>query len=228
VSINSEKLAALEGVLGHSFSDRQVLVTALTHASLPRQPTNYERLEFLGDRVLGLIVAEMLYRLYPEEKEGDLAKRLTEVVQQKTLVSVAAGLGIAPYLRLSAGEKKAGGTLKDTILADAVEALIGAIYLDGGLEAARRFVERHWQPLVATRRSPPDDPKTRLQEVAQARGLALPQYKLLAKTGSDHAPVFDVEVSVTGMGSAQARAASKRAAEKEAAQKLLETTGEAT
>jgi ribonuclease III len=226
VSTSSEKLSSLEKILGYSFANRKKLMTALTHASLPRHETNYERLEFLGDRVLGLVVAEMLYRTYPEENEGHLAKRLTVLVQQQALVAVANDIDLSGYVRLSAGEKKAGGPVKDTILSDAVEAVIGAIYLDGGLEPARAFIESRWSKLICTRSPPPDDPKTRLQEVAQAKGLKLPEYRLVSKSGTDHQPVFDVEVVVTGMGAAVATANSKRAAEKLAAQKLLESSGD--
>lgn len=226
MSASSEKLSSLEKILGYSFANRKKLVMALTHSSLPRHETNYERLEFLGDRVLGLVVAEMLYRTYPDEKEGHLAKRLTVLVQQKALVAVANDMGMSGYVRLSAGEKRAGTQVKDTILSDAVEAVIGAIYLDGGLEPARAFIESRWSKLICTRSPPPDDPKTRLQEVAQAKGLKLPEYRLVSKSGTDHQPVFDVEVIVAGMGSAAATASSKREAEKLAAQKLLEAAGE--
>lgn len=222
MSTSSEKLESLEALLGYTFADRKLLVTALTHASLPKHETNYERLEFLGDRVLGLVVADMLYRLYPHENEGHLAKRLTVLVQQKALVEVANDIGLAAYVRLSAGEKRGGGAVKDTILSDSIEAVIGAVYLDGGLEPARAFVESRWSKLICMQSPPPDDPKTRLQEVVQAKGLKLPEYRLLSKSGSDHQPVFDVEVVVGGVGSAAATASSKRAAEKLAAQKLLE------
>lgn len=227
MSTASEKLASFEALLGYAFTERTLLITALTHASLPKHETNYERLEFLGDRVLGLVVAEMLYRSYPDEKEGHLAKRLTVLVQQKALVAVAKELGISSYVRLSAGEKRTGGPVKDTILSDSIEAVIGAIYLDGGLEPARAFIESRWLKLICTESPPPDDPKTRLQEIAQAKGLKLPHYRLVSKSGTDHQPVFDVEVSVEGMGVAAATAHSKRAAEKMAAQKLLEETGDA-
>ena len=222
----SEKLATFETVIGYAFADRKLLVTALTHASLPKHETNYERLEFLGDRVLGLVVAEMLYRNYPDEKEGHLAKRLTVLVQQKALVAVAKELEMSSYVRLSAGEKRAGGPVKDTILSDSIEAVMGAIYLDGGLEPARQFIETRWAKYICNASPPPDDPKTRLQEVAQSRGLKLPHYRLVSKSGTDHQPVFDVEVSVDGMGAAAATAHSKRAAEKMAAQKLLEQSGD--
>jgi ribonuclease-3 len=221
-----ETLSELERILGHDFADRGLLEVALTHASVPRHEDNYERLEFLGDRVLGLVIADQLYRAHPGETEGDLAKRLTMLVQQSALVAVAKEIRLAPFLRLSAGEAKAGGVPRDTILSDCLEAVIGAIYLDGGFEPARRFIETHWRPLLASHAAPPEDPKTRLQEVAQSRGLKLPEYRLLAKTGVDHQPVFDVEVVVGGMGRASASARSKRAAEKLAAQRLLAEIGE--
>lgn len=221
MSTPSEKAAALEAAAGYAFSDRGLLDMALTHASVPKSPCNNERLEFLGDRVLGLVVAEMLYRAFPDEREGDLAKRLTALVQQAALARVAAELSLGSYVRLSAGEIKAGGVKKDTILADAVEALIGAIYLDGGFGAAGDFVRARWQTLLATFESPPEDAKTRLQEWAQAKGLPLPEYRVLSRTGSDHSPVFEVEVEVKGQGKAAASASSKRNGEKAAAALLL-------
>ena len=195
---------------------------ALTHASVPNIKNNNERLEFLGDRVLGLVTSELLYRSFPDEKEGDLAKRLTALVRRAALALVAEKLSLGSYMRLSTGELKAGGVQKETILADAVEALIGAIYLDGGLEAARKFIHAHWETMLASGEAPPEDAKTRLQEWAQAQGLPLPHYRVLSRTGADHSPVFEVEVKVEGQGSAKGSASSKRAAEKLAATTLLE------
>lgn len=219
----SSKISELEERAGHAFSAPALLDMALTHASVVGAKHNNERLEFLGDRVLGLVTSELLYRSFPDEKEGPLAKRLTALVRRDALAQVAEKLSLGAYMRLSAGETKAGGVQKETILADAVEALIGAIYLDGGLEAARKFIHAHWETMLAAGGAPPEDAKTKLQEWAQAQGLPLPHYRVLSRTGADHSPVFEVEVKVEGNGSARASAASKRAAEKAAAQKLIET-----
>ncbi len=211
---------ALEQKIGYVFEDEGILETALTHASMQQKKFNNERLEFLGDRVLGLVIAGLLYRLFPSESEGDLAKRHTALVQQKALVSVAEELGLGGYLKMSSGEKKAGGLQKETILSNALEALIAAVYLDGGFEAAEEFVSSFWEPRIENT-APPEDPKTLLQEWVQARGLPLPEYKVISRVGSDHAPQFEIEVSAGAHGSAIARASSKRAAEKEAAAALL-------
>lgn len=220
VSIRSD----LEERIGHAFRDRGLLDRALTHASAQKKDGDNERLEFLGDRVLGLVVAQMLYEAYPGENEGQLALRHTGLVQKAALARVAEDLALGPHLRLSSGEVKAGGGRKDTILADAVEALIGAVHLDGGFAAAEGFVRRCWGGMLDGAGAPPQDPKTALQEWAQARGLGLPQYKVLSRTGPEHAPVFEVEVAVPTLGEARAAASSKRAAEKEAARMMLERT----
>lgn len=210
------------------FANRELLAVALTHSSVQKKKYNNERLEFLGDRVLGLVVADMIYRVFPDENEGALAKRHTALVQQAALGAVARELKLASYVRLSAAEIKAGGLKKETILSDAVEALIGAVYLDGGFASAQAFVIKLWDEMLHRQSSPPQDPKTRLQEWAQSRALPLPSYKVLARSGSDHAPRFEVEVTVKDHGSAVASAASKRAAEKEAAIALLTVIGEKT
>lgn len=212
---------ALSARLGHDFTDASLLERALTHASLTgeRNGSDYERLEFLGDRVLGLAVADMLYRAYGHEAEGALAKRLTALVQQAALVQVGQALDLAPHLRLSASERKSG--VKEAVMADAVEALIGAVYLDAGYDAAARIVARLWAPLLAQHLLPPEEAKTRLQEWAQGRGLPLPVYEVLSQEGPSHAPQFTVQVSVEGLPPATATAASKRAAEKAAAGTIL-------
>lgn len=218
---HTDKTAGFEALIGYAFANRELLDMALTHASVPKNKYNNERLEFLGDRVLGLVVAQMLYEAFPKEKEGDLAKRLTGLVQQAALVAVASELDLGRYVRLSAGEEKAGGVKKDAIIADALEALIGAIYLDNGFGPAEAFIRGRWHNLLLAHKAPPEDPKTRLQEWAQQRGLPLPEYKLLSRTGSDHKPLFEIEVSVEGQGTAVASAASKRSAEKDAAALML-------
>lgn len=211
----------LEEKIGHVFKTKKLLEEALTHASVIDSKNNNERLEFLGDRVLGLIIADMLYQTFPQEEEGALAKRHTGLVQQAALVSVAGKIGLSGFIRLSPSEEKAGGAQKEAILSDALEALIAAVYLDGGVAAARKFIEHFWQDRIHDDAPPPEDPKTKLQELAQGLGLPLPQYNVIAQTGSDHAPSFEVEVSVKGQGSARAKAASKRKAEKDAAEALL-------
>ncbi|MCC7037413.1 MAG: ribonuclease III [Alphaproteobacteria bacterium] len=221
VSTPSDKQAALEAEIGYKFKNGVLLDMALTHSSLPKSQHNNERLEFLGDRVLGLAIAELLYKTFPNEREGDLAKRLTAVVQQAALAEVAEGLKLSNYVRLSVGEIKAGGSKKDAIMSDAVEALIGAIYLDGGYDPASRFVRARWEPMLATFNVPPEDAKTRLQEWAQSRGLPLPEYVVIARAGEDHKPQFDVEVRVKGLESLTASSTSKRGAEKAAAAKML-------
>lgn len=221
MSTNSD----LEAAAGYAFTDAALLAMALTHASTQKKTGDNERLEFLGDRVLGLVVADMLYKAYPHEPEGLLARRHTALVQRAAIVRAAAALNLAPYIRLSSGEVKAGGLKKDTILADTLEALIGAIWLDGGLDPARAFVEKFWRGMLHLQDEPPQDPKTALQEWAQARGLPIPEYKVVSRSGPEHAPVFEVEVAVAGLDPVRAAAHSKRAAEKDAAQAMFKKIG---
>jgi ribonuclease-3 len=210
---------------GYTFSDPSLLEMALTHASIKTGQYDNERLEFLGDRILGLAIADLLFRHFPTEKEGKLAKRHTGLVQQEALVRVSRNLGLAMHLKLSPSEMKSGGHQKEKILADALEALIGAIYVDGGFPAAFGFIEKFWGEMLRERAQPPEDAKSQLQEWAQAQGLPLPEYKQVARSGTDHAPLFEIQVSVKGKGSAAAKAASKRAAEKAAALLMLGKLG---
>lgn len=221
MSTGSDNIAALEEKLGHRFADARLLEIALTHSSVLNSPANNERLEFLGDRVLSLAMAELLYSSYPAEREGDLAKRHAALVAKSALLEVAEKLGLDAYVRLSRGEIKSGGAKKDTILSDCLEALIGAVFLDGGYAPACAFVHAQWRGLVATHTVPPEDAKSSLQVWAQQRGLPLPEYKLKSRTGSDHQPVFEIEVTVRGLAPVSAAAASKQSAEKEAALKML-------
>jgi ribonuclease-3 len=219
-------LPALERLVGHSFREPALLQQAVTHASLlarraDRAGTGYERLEFLGDRVLGLLVAELLFRDFPAEDEGALARRFAALVSREGLARVAGKLGLGAFLRLGPGERDGGGRDNPALLADACEAVIGALYLDGGLEAARRFVEPNWRPLVAEELRPPQDAKTALQEWAQGHGLPLPVYRLVSAEGPPHDPRFTVEVRVADKGTAAGAGRSKRAAEQLAAQALL-------
>ncbi|MGQ4272558.1 ribonuclease III [Terrihabitans sp. B22-R8] len=221
--------AALEQRLGHSFSDPSVLDRALTHisaASTERARTeSYQRLEFLGDRVLGLIVADMLYATFPDVPEGELSRRLAELVRAETCAEVADELEIGAAIRLGAGEASSGGRRKRALLADVCEAVIAAVYLDGGFAAARPLVERYWRERMMHPRRPLRDPKTALQEWAQGRGLPIPVYREVERTGPDHHPLFRVEVSIGGHGTAQGEGRPKRVAEQSAAKVLLEREG---
>lgn len=221
---NGDGLAALGEALGHRFADPGLLTQAVTHASLPGggHSGDYERLEFLGDRVLGLVVADLLYRRFPGEPEGALAKRFAALVSGDSLARVAASIGLGRHLRLSRGEEETGGRANVGLLADCCEAVIGALYLDGGLAAAAAFIARHWQGLMEADLAPPQDPRTALQEWAQARGLPLPAYETVQEEGPPHDPTFVVRVAVAGFPAAEGSARSKRAAATAAASVLLQ------
>ena len=219
----TDPLAGLATILGHRFRRRDLLVEALTHASLTEGGTSYQRLEFLGDRVLGLAIADMLVDTFPAEAEGDLARRYTALVRAETLTRVAEQVGLGSYLRLPVGG--AGALVRDSagILADAMEAVIAALYLDGGLDVAVRFVEAQWRPLLAAMPEPPEDAKTALQEWAQGHGLPLPRYVEVDRCGPDHEPQFTIEVRLADLPPARAEGRSKRVAEQAAAALLLQT-----
>lgn len=201
------------------FKDRAILRQALTHVSA--SPVSYQRLEFLGDRVLGLAIAEMLYKAFPEETEGELSRRLSELVRRETCAEVAIAWDVGVHLHLGKSEAHSGGRRKETILADVCEAIIGACFQDGGWEAARDLVERAFGPRLNASAAPARDPKTTLQEWAQGRGLRTPAYVSLERTGPDHRPVFRIGVRVTGLTEAIGEGLSKRAAEQDAARRLL-------
>ncbi|HVJ42794.1 MAG TPA: ribonuclease III [Dongiaceae bacterium] len=221
-------LMALASAIGHQFADIGLLRTAITHPSSltrnsgrkgPRQTgdADNQRLEFLGDRILGLVVAEMLFRNFPHENEGALAKRLAALVRQDGLSRVAKSIDLGKYLIMSRGEIESGGRDNPASQADACEAVIGAIYLDAGLEPARDFIMRMWSPMMNRDAKPPQDSKTALQEWAQAGGLPLPSYDVLESSGPPHDPVFTVSVTVEGHSPTSASGRSKRAAEQAAA-----------
>lgn len=213
---------ALRDTLGHAFADPGLLEQALTHASAAQAShKDYERLEFLGDRVLALLVAQGLIERFPEAEEGDLAPRLNAMVRGETCAQVARRAQIDRHLRLGSAEAGSGGRGKPGILADACEAVIGALYLDGGLEAARQFVTRYWEPMMSDLAVTPRDAKTALQEWTQGNGLGMPDYRLVDRSGPDHAPSFRVRASVQGGLQADGEGPSKRAAEQAAAQALL-------
>ena len=223
MSASVESPSALAAALGHDFSEPALLQQALTHSSASgRTGQANERLEFLGDRVLGLVIADLLFRRFGEEVEGALARRFAVLVSRESLAQVAGGIGLAAHLKLARGEEDSGGRANPAILADACEAVIAALYLDGGLEPARRFIERAWADLVEQDLRPPQDAKTALQEWAQGRGLRLPVYSVFATAGPPHDPVFTVEVRVDGLPPVQAEGRSKRVAEQAAAAVLLE------
>lgn len=222
-------VCALAARLGHAFRDPALLERALTHRSAgdgaASVPDN-ERLEFLGDRVLGLVVAERLMDLDPDAPEGDLAARLNALVSREACAAVARRLEVGPALRLSGGETRSGGRDKGSILAGAMEALIAAVHVDSGLDAARAVIARLWpHEFDRLEDARPKDSKTRLQEWAQARGLPLPAYAVVDRRGADHLPVFTVEVAVMDLAPARADGASRRLAEKAAAQAMLEREG---
>jgi len=214
-------LIALSQRLGYRFRDEGLLLEAVSHASIARV-SSYERLEFLGDRVLGLVIADMLFHHFPQEPEGLLARRHAVLVSQDSLARVAEDLELAAHLRLSAGEEEGGGRSNPATLADVCEALLGALYLDGGLTAARALIERLWRPLLEADQQPPQDNKTALQEWAQGAGLSLPHYLDADRSGSDHEPLFTVRVIVEGEPPAEGQGRSKRAAAQAAAGALLE------
>ena len=227
----------LESRLGHRFAAPALRDRALTHSSVVEDHTQrkkggrkgathkaadtYERLEFLGDRVLGLVVARMLFDRFPAEPEGALARRHAALVCKDTLARVARTLDLGAEIRLDRGEEESGGRDNPTILADVCEALIAALYLDGGLETAERLIRRHWAPLIDEDLTPPKDAKTRLQEWALGRGLPLPRYDLAGRSGPDHKPTFAVAVTVEGQAPETAEGSSKRLAEQAAAEVLL-------
>jgi ribonuclease-3 len=208
-------LTLLQGKLGYQFKNIALLKQALTHASMMGEASN-ERLEFLGDRVLNLSIAHALYRAFPKEAEGSLAKRNTGLVQAKMLATVASEIGLVSFLQVL------GGAANENILADAMEAIIGAVFLDGGYEPAENIVLTLWGNNITRMSEIYADPKTELQEWAQGRGLPLPSYEIITRYGPDHAPVFEIELTVKGQEKILATGASRRAAEKEAARLLLQ------
>jgi len=214
--------ADLEGRLGHRFRDRALLDLALTHGSAGGGPRSYERLEFLGDRVLSLAIAHMLYERFPAEAEGALARRHTALVRAETLARIARDIGLPALIRLSRGEEDLGGRDNPALLSDVCESVLGALYLDGGHGAADRFIRATWAPLMDEDLSPPKDAKTALQEWAQGRGLPLPVYETVSADGPPHAPIFTVSARVEGHPAAAADGPSKRVAEQRAAALLME------
>ena len=226
--LRPRKFKELETKLGYRFKDAAMLERALTHASVRGGKTergDNERLEFIGDRVLGLAVAEVLNGQHPEATEGELARRYNRLVRGEACAKVARAIGLGAHLILSDSEADSGGREKTTILADAIEALLGAVFLDGGFEKARTVVRKLWQEQSDQVPDSTVDAKSELQEWAQGMGLALPKYTVVSRKGPDHAPHFTAEVTITGRKPAQGEGASKRIAEQAAATALLEREG---
>jgi ribonuclease-3 len=223
-------ITPVEAILGHAFTRPELLREAITHRSAlsgrgrGRGRGSNERMEFVGDRVLGLLIAEWLAERFPREQEGDLGRRLALLVSQPVLAAVAEQAGLGETLAVAPGEARAGVRRRATVLADALEAALGALYLDGGLERARDFVRRAWSGVMDAQEAPPKDAKTALQEWVQARGLPLPDYVVVSRAGPPHAPEFVVTVAVGELQGSGA-AGSKRAAEQLAARNLLQVLG---
>ena len=221
-------LERAQALLGHRFARPKLLAEALTHRSAALDSwagksvfsASNERLEFVGDRVLGLLIAEWLAERFPRESEGDLGRRLAPLVSQPVLAGIAETAGLASCLALAPSESRAGVGRLATVLADAMEAVIGALFLDAGLDVARRFVRGTWEPALVAQTRPPKDPKTGLQEWAMQRAMPLPVYEVVSMEGPSHAPEFVIAVALGGQ-SASASGGSKRAAEQQAAADLL-------
>lgn len=231
----AEAVRALTAKLGHGFRDPGLLELALTHASVGegavrdargRPFMDNQRLEFLGDRVLGLLVADRLVRDYPDADEGQMSSRLHGLVDKAACARAAEALGVGEAMRLSPGEAKQGGRRREGVLGDAMEAVLAAVWLDGGIDAARSVFDKAWAAELA---APPSravgNPKSALQEWALGQGRALPTYRIVERTGSDHAPTFTVEASVEGYPPLTAQGRSRQDAEKSAAIGLLQREG---
>ncbi len=218
-------LAALEERIGYKFRTSGIVDQALTHVSALKpgksRSETYQRMEFLGDRVLGLAISEMLFRIFPKATEGEMSRRLSDLVRLETCAAVAEDWSLNEWLRLGSAEASTGGARKKAILGDVCEALIGAVFLDGGYEPARALVEKGWQTRLTQPKRPLRDPKTAVQEWAQARGKPPPVYREIERAGPAHQPEFTISVEVEGHAPIEARGASKRVAEQAAAQAFM-------
>lgn len=206
--------------LGYRPNDLSLFETALTHSSA--KGSNYERLEFLGDRVIGLLIAHWLYERFSGEPEGKLSRRFNTLVARETCADVGRELGLPALIRLGKQAREDGANWSDNVVGDVVEALAGALFLDGGLEAAEMFVRRSWGALVDEQRKPPRHPKSALQELAAAKGLPNPDYEVTGRSGAHHTPHFTVRVSIADLGEAEGEGQSKQEAETAAATALLD------
>ncbi|HYX46399.1 MAG TPA: ribonuclease III [Sphingomicrobium sp.] len=205
--------------LGHEPKNIRLFQLALTHASIGSD--NYERLEFLGDRVLGHVIARALYDRYANEPEGYLSRRYNVLVARETCAEIGRELGVPSLVHLGKQAREDGASQSENVVGDVVEALIGALVIDGGLDAAERFIARVWEPHLAEQRKAPKHPKSALQELAAARECKPPVYEVVGRTGAHHAPKFTIRVSVQGLGEATAEGTSKQEAETDAAEALL-------
>lgn len=210
----------LSGVLGHAPRDLPRFRAALTHSS--HSGESYQRLEFLGDRVLGLVMAEWLFTLFPDEPEGKLSRRFNALVAGDTCAEIARALGVGPHLRLGKQARDDGAQQSTYVLGDVVEALIGALFLEAGLDGARAFIRRAWADRVEHQDKAPKHPKAELQELAAARGWRAPVYALGHRAGPHHAPIFTISVEIPGRAGAEGTGSSKQEAETAAARTLLE------
>lgn len=211
--------------LGYRFGNEELLTEALTHGSTQKHKGDYQRLEFLGDRVLGLIIAEHLFRNHPKDGEGQLTHVLSSLVRSEACADAGDTIGLPDLVIIGTGERAKGMNRNRTVLGDAMEALVAAIYLDGGLEQARAFVLRCWDQQLKAPKAAVKDPKTFLQEWALARALPIPHYSIVSREGPEHEPVFVVAVEVKDRTAAQGTARSKRAAEMDAAEQFLKREG---
>ncbi len=220
---------SLEERIGYRFKDTALFDSALSHISALKGARNrggsYQRLEFLGDHVLGLVISDLLFRAFPKADEGELSRRLADLVRKETCAEIARTIDLGAAIRLGSSEANAGGRKRPAILADVCEALIGAVYLDGGYTAAEALVGRLWEARMKTKAQPLRDPKTVLQEWAQARGLPTPAYREVARSGPDHDPVFRVTVQLPKLAPAEGSGRSKRAAEQAAAAAMMTREG---
>lgn len=213
-------LQQLETQIAHNFENKTLIETAFTHSSVPGS-ANYERLEFLGDRVLGLVTAELLYARFPNEQEGDLAKRLATLVQGECLAEIAKEMDLGAYIIMSESEAQAGGRENAHILADVFESMIGALYLDSDFQTCKNLIERMWGDRLDVMKAPPQHPKTKVQEWTQGRGKDLPVYEIVERSGPDHAPIFKIKLSIEGHEPIIATGKSRQAAEKQAALEFI-------
>ncbi|TNK94237.1 ribonuclease III [Wolbachia endosymbiont of Leptopilina clavipes] len=214
-------------VINYKFTDHAILEEALTHPSVNKrnsedQIVSYERLEFLGDGILNMVVSAMLFKMFPEEKEGALAKRKTDLVCGSTIANVAKEIELGNFIIMNNSERCNGGKCNLKNLENSLEALIGAIYIDGGLESVEKFIIRHWEKLAKDILDPPQDPKTSLQEWTQKNKLPLPEYELVKQTGPAHNPEFTISIFIENYGKVSACASSKKIAEQKAAELILE------
>jgi ribonuclease III len=220
---------SLEERIVYRFKDPALLDSALSHISSLKGSRNragsYQRLEFLGDHVLGLVISDMLFRAFPRADEGELSRRLADLVRKETCADMARAIDLGAAIRLGSSEANAGGRKRPAILADVCEALIGAVYLDGGFPSAEALVGRLWEERLRTTAQPLRDPKTVLQEWAQARGLPTPAYKEVARSGPHHDPEFRVAVHLAKFAPAEGLGRSKRAAEQAAAAAMMAREG---